>query len=222
MAYKNSKAQAALSVVVSIGPKASAYAGTPTISITGNTTTSSTSVTALSSTTGLAVGQAISGAGIPTGATIAALSGSTLTLSAAATATASAVALTVQAFTQIGEVSSVSTSGQKWDLEDVTNFNSAQYKEFLKTLLDSGKSDLELNRVSDDAGQIALKAAFLDTAAYQFQVSLPQNVDQLTTGDSWTYAGLVTDYDDTLQIGKAIKIKASTQRTGSITYTEGS
>lgn len=222
MAYKNSKAQAALSVVVSIGPKSSAYGGSPTISITGSTTSSSTSVTSVSSTTGLVVGQAISGTGIPVGATIAAISGSTLTLSIAATATGSAVALTVQAFTQIGEVSSVNTNGQKWDLEDVTNFNSDRYKEFIKTLLDSGKVDVELNRVSDDAGQIALKAAFLDTVAYQMQVQFPTNVDQVTTGDSATYAALITDFDDTVQIGKAIKIKCTWQRTGAITYTEGS
>ena len=41
------------------------------ITFTGDTTTSSTSITSVSSTTGLVVGQAVSGAGLPTGATIA-------------------------------------------------------------------------------------------------------------------------------------------------------
>ena len=216
-----SKAQAALNVVVSIGPKQSAYNGSP-ISITGTTTSGSNSVTSVSSTVGLAVGMPITGTGIASGSTISAIGSGTLTLSKNATATGTGVALSVTPFIVIGEVSSSPTSGYKWDLEDVTNFDSGNNKEFLKTLLDSGKWDLEFNRVSTNGGQQALKAAFQDTAAYMFQVAVPMNVDETNSGDSVICAGLVADYDDTVQIGKAIKIKASIQRTGPPTYTQGS
>lgn len=81
------------------GDLAQTSVGAP-VTITG-TTNSTTSVTAVSSTAGLAVGQAISGAGIPVGATIAALGSGTLTLSAAATASASGVSLTVAAEVQV-------------------------------------------------------------------------------------------------------------------------
>jgi len=62
---------------------------------TGSTTSASMSVTSVTGGTGtIVVGMHVSGAGIPSGATVAAFAGTTLTLSAAATATASGVALT--------------------------------------------------------------------------------------------------------------------------------
>ena len=65
------------------------------LSITGNTH-SNTTVDGLSSIVGIEVGQAISGTGIPLGATVATIaSASSITISAAATATASGVALSI-------------------------------------------------------------------------------------------------------------------------------
>src|SRR5262249_47544942 len=64
------------------------------ISFTGNTTNGSPTVTNVSSVTGLAIGMPIAGAGIPAGATIAAVDGTTITLSQNATATVTGVALT--------------------------------------------------------------------------------------------------------------------------------
>lgn len=70
-----------------------------TLAITGSTTAGSAVITSPSSTTGLAIGQAISGAGIPANTTLLGLS--PLTLSANATATASNVSLSVQAEQQV-------------------------------------------------------------------------------------------------------------------------
>ena len=61
------------------------YAPT-TIAFTGITLQGSMLVTAVSSTTGLAIGQSVTGAGIPAGTTITAIGSSTITLSANATA----------------------------------------------------------------------------------------------------------------------------------------
>ena len=222
MAYKNSKAQAAIAVVLSIGPSAPSYTGNP-ISITGNTTTASNVIASPSSTVGLYAGQPISGTGIPAGATIATVTPS-LTISANATATGSAVALSVVPFVPIFEMKQAPVSGQKWDLEDITNFQSGTTKEWLKTLLDTGKVTVQGNRISTDPGQALLKAAFLDTAAYMFQVTLPLAQGQATTGDVALFAALVEQFDDmsTLQVGKAIMVSATLQRTGAVTYTEGS
>jgi len=219
--YKNSKAQAAISVLFSIGPSVPSYTGNP-IAITGTTTSASASITAVSSILGLYPGQPISGAGIPALATIATVTGpSTITISANATASASAVALSVIPFVPVFEISQAPTSGQKWDLEETTNFNSGQFKEYLKTLVDSGKLTLTENRVSDDPGQVLLKAAFMSTQAFMFQITLPLSQDQVTTGDVALFAALVESYDDTLQVGKAIKIQVGLQKTGAVTYTEG-
>ena len=60
-----------------------------TFSFTAITTSGSASLTSVSSLTGLAVGQVLTGAGIPASTTIIALSGTTITMSAKATATVS-------------------------------------------------------------------------------------------------------------------------------------
>ena len=67
------------------------------ISATGATTNGSTAVTGLASTSSMVVGMAVSGTGIPAGATVASItSGTAITLSTPATATGASVALTVQ------------------------------------------------------------------------------------------------------------------------------
>jgi flagellar hook protein FlgE len=66
-------------------------AGTPPA--TGGTTAASTTVT-VPSTAGIAIGQSVSGAGIPANTTVTAIGAGTITLSAAATATAANVPLT--------------------------------------------------------------------------------------------------------------------------------
>lgn len=66
--------------------------GTAAASPTGNTTNGSTAVT-VSSGTGIATGQLVFGSGVPSGTTVSAVSGTSVTLSAAATATASGVQL---------------------------------------------------------------------------------------------------------------------------------
>jgi hypothetical protein len=67
------------------------------ISVTGNTTQNSTNIAGVSSLTNIQAGQAISGAGIPSGAIVTAVNTGTnaLTISAQATATANSVAITV-------------------------------------------------------------------------------------------------------------------------------
>lgn len=219
MAYKNSKAQSTIGLVLGIG----AVAGTtlPT-GLTGTTTSGSPNVTAVSGS-GYSVGMGISGTGIPTGATVIAIGSGTLTLSANATASGTVVAFTFTlGYTPIFELSQAPISGYKWDVEDTTNFQSGINKEYLKTLLDGGKLSLTGNRVSTDAGQAALKAAFLDNAnAYLFQLTYPLEAGQTTTGDVEAFAALVESLDITLDVGKVVKIAVSLQRTGTITYTEG-
>ncbi len=65
------------------------------LNVTGTIASASTSITALSSVANMTVGQAIYGTGIPFGAYITAISGTTLTISAAATANTSGLAITV-------------------------------------------------------------------------------------------------------------------------------
>lgn len=64
---------------------------------TGDTTQNSTSIANVASVAGIKIGQAITGAGIPDGTTIAAVGTNTLTLSQAATATATGINIYVAA-----------------------------------------------------------------------------------------------------------------------------
>jgi hypothetical protein len=83
--------------------------GNPTAStITANTTSGSPTLTSVPSTAGLTPGYPISGAGIPSGATIVSLGATTITISANATATATGVTIsyTVPAPANAGTASS--------------------------------------------------------------------------------------------------------------------
>ena len=66
------------------------------VSTTANTTSGSPTLSAVANTTGFAVGQTVTGAGIPANTTITAISGSNITLSQNATATATGVAISSQ------------------------------------------------------------------------------------------------------------------------------
>jgi hypothetical protein len=80
-----------------------------TTSFTGFVTSGSKSITGLPTTTGLATGQLLVGAGIPSGTTISSISGSTVTMSAAATATSTITATGITGYLSnvITQVSSI-------------------------------------------------------------------------------------------------------------------
>ena len=91
----------------------------------------------------------------------------------------------------IFEVKKTSIKNQ-WDKVERTNFNSGILKEFGKTMLDAGTVSLGGGRVSSDAGQAALNAAFLDgNNAYKFQLTYPLAPGQTTTPDIETFNALV-------------------------------
>ena len=108
----NSGQAANVKFVVTDANQVVRIAATQTLSITG-TTNATTTVSAVSSFAGLIIGQGISGSGIPTGATIAALNpgASQLTLSVAATTSVSGAALTVNASVEEADGSGAVTTG---------------------------------------------------------------------------------------------------------------
>jgi hypothetical protein len=167
----------------------------------------------------------ISGAGIPAGATVAAIGSGTITLDSGhpASATASAVALTFGlAYVKLGELDSSDSSGREWDIEEVTNFDSAVDKEHIKSLRNPGTFTMQGNRVEDDAGQTALETAFDDVRPYLFKIQLPPTVG-LTTGEVWTFLALVLMVDPpAVTPGKTIKFSAKLQVTGPRTIVAGS
>lgn len=224
MAYTRSKAQAGRGFIIGIGPISGTVAPT---GITGTTTSASASVTALTSIVGIAVGMTVSGVGIPVGATVAAVSGSSLTLSANATASGTVIALTFGiAYVPVFELKTTDVGKPAFDKEETSNFNSGVDKEYLKLMRDNGAPKFSGNRVGNDAGQLALIAAFNDAEnSYMFQVQLPINpkIGQTTVGDSETFDALVMGASyGPIETNKSIPVECELQITGPRTYVAGS
>ncbi len=167
------------------------------IALTGTTATGSAAVSALSiSTSGLKVGQPVSGAGVPAGATIKSItSGSAITLSANATATGTLVALTVTA-----GAGSVTAEGNAINESAVTFASASEKVRTIAAFIPASK------QILDD---------FTELAGY-INSSLPYYVNleeeqQMLSGDGTgeNLHGLMTQaatYDTTLNLGGDNKI----------------
>jgi hypothetical protein len=122
--------------------------------------------------------------------------------------------------TAIGEVQSVKQSGAKWDTDEATNFAST-VKEFVATIQDWGEFAVEAKRVSTDAGQLAVVAAFGTGATTAFTITLLKEAGQSTTGDSYSFNAIVTECDFSLDVNKLTPFSFKLKVSGAVTYTEG-
>lgn len=129
-----------------------------------------------------------------------------------------------ETFTPIGEVKTTGISGVQFDQEEVSNMDSGVYKEYLATMIDPGTLDLSGNRISTDAGQQAVEAAFLTGLKYDWKMVLPINkqAGQTTTGDTFVFSGFVKSRDIPVDITKAIAWTVKLQLSGAPIYTQGS
>lgn len=224
MTYLRSKAQAGRGSIFAIGPVSGSVAPT---SLTGGTTSASAVVT-MASTAGVAVGMGVAGTGIAPGATVLSIIANTsITLSAPSTATGSAIALTFSiVYILVGEIKNTDPGKGQFDKEDVSNFESDLDKEYLKLMRDNGAPKISGNRVSGDAGQLAVVAAYNDgDNPYMIQITLPINkkIGQTTTGDVYTYDALVMGQSfGPVEVNKAIPFECELQITGPVTFTAGS
>jgi hypothetical protein len=128
-------------------------------------------------------------------------------------------------WTLVGEVSEVTQSGSKNKSEDATNLES-QAEEFVPTIPTPGNYGGTMNRISGDAGQQAMNAAFTSVppGMPQFKFQLPKNSTQTTQGDYFVFTALVEEFND---IGKItptgiVKTQFSLKISGPIAKTQGS
>lgn len=203
-----------------IGPVSGTTAPT---GITASTTSGSAGLTAVTSTTGVVIGMGVSGVGIPSGATVISKGSGVIGLSANASATGTTIALTFTVgYTNVGECNDSSPSGRQWDVEEVTNFQSAVDKEYIKGLRNPGKFTVKFNQVDGDAGQLALETAFDSTASYMFQLQFPPQGTE-TVGEAWQFSALVLSVDPPEIVpGKVIMGSCELQVTGQRTIIAGS
>lgn len=115
--------------------------------------------------------------------------------------------------------------GDKNVFDDSTNLQSTA-KEFLAVLPDPGLLAVDLNRVSNDAGQTAVSASFHANppTRLQYQVVMPINTaaGQATTGDTYTFLAYVESLAPDVNTDKKVMTKFSLRVTGPITFVAGS
>jgi hypothetical protein len=126
--------------------------------------------------------------------------------------------------TVIGEVKNVKPSGEEWKTEDVTNLGtSGNNTEKLATILEGGTVEISGNRVSSDAGQIALQAAFASGAPTNFVITLPKTSTQTVAGDTYTFSAIVLALPiPEVDVAKTIPFSAKLQVTDGVTFAVGS
>jgi predicted secreted protein len=134
-----------------------------------------------------------------------------------------AVVSGVITYTAVAELKTLDFSGSKNDSEDVTNFDSgSRFHEYVVTLADAGDCSIAGNYIGSDIGQAAFRAAFLSGAVISFQIVLPLQHGQTTTGEKWVFNGFVQELDNQVAFDKVLKFAAKVKVTGPIVVTTGS
>lgn len=123
--------------------------------------------------------------------------------------------------TLIGEIKSSGISGAQWQTVDVTNFQSNFNQEWLSTTRNNGSLKLAGNRVSSDAGQVLVEAAFASGALQPFLLQLPKTTLQTTAGDHYSFSALVESREFDVQAEKEISYSVSLKISGAVTFVAG-
>lgn len=123
--------------------------------------------------------------------------------------------------TLIGEIRTSGISGAQWGTADVTNFESGFNQEFITTIRNNGSLKLAGNRVSADAGQVLVEAAFATGLVQQFALQIPKNSAQTTSGDKYTFAALVESRDFDVEVDKAISWSVTLKISGPVVLVPG-
>jgi hypothetical protein len=128
-------------------------------------------------------------------------------------------------YTLVGEVDESTPDGRKWNFDDASNFESGIDEESITTMRTPGNFKVTGNRVTGDAGQVALEAAHDSGGLYMFTVQLPMNAaaGQTTAGDKWAFNAYVESVDPSgIKVKNVIKFGASLRVSGARTFTAGS
>lgn len=123
---------------------------------------------------------------------------------------------------QIGEPTNA-TFSDKNEFDESTNLSS-QAKEFVAVLPDPGGLDVELNRVSENAGQNAVQASYHANppSLLTYLVVFPQEPTQASFPDAREFKAYVESISPDIKVNKIIKSKFKLKISGPITEIEGS
>ena len=124
-------------------------------------------------------------------------------------------------YIEAAEIKTISFSGVKMDLADVTNFQSSNFREYLPTLNDSGDLAFTGNMIPNDQTEADLVSFFNNQTRVTWQVVLPATATYPTTAGTFTFVAFVSGIDRSIPVDKEASISGKLKITGKITFTPG-
>lgn len=116
-------------------------------------------------------------------------------------------------FIQLAEIKEINFSGAKYDLADVTNYESGNFREWLTTLADSGEVSFTGNYIPSDASQAALLGFFNTGLLVSWKVTLPAASGAVTP---ITFKAYVSSLEHNLPLDKEAMITGKLKITGQV------
>jgi predicted secreted protein len=113
-------------------------------------------------------------------------------------------------FLPLSEIKDISFTGAKFDLADVTNYESGVFREWLTTLADSGEVALTGNYIPGDTSQAALLGFFNAGTLVSWQITLPNSLGTIT------FKAYVSSLEHALPLDKEATISAKLKVTGAV------
>jgi predicted secreted protein len=128
------------------------------------------------------------------------------------------------AYTLAAEIKTITFSGSKYDLADVTNFESGNFREWLPTLADSGEVAFSGNMIPNDSTEQAIIGFFNAATLVNWEVVLPAAPAQgfNTSLGTFTFKAYVASIDRSIPHDKEMSISGKLKITGAISYAAGS
>ena len=127
-------------------------------------------------------------------------------------------------YTAAAELKTITFGGMKYDMADVTNFESSNFKEWLPTLADSGDLGYTGNLIPNDVTEIALRGFFNTATLVYWEVVLPPSVAQGYPNSlgGWTMKGYVIEVSMAIPVEKEATITGKIKITGEVIPVLGS
>ena len=113
-------------------------------------------------------------------------------------------------FLPLAEIKSIDFSGAKYDLADITNYESGNFREWITTLADSGEVSFSGNYIPGDASQAALLGFFNAGTLVAWKVQLPNSLGTIT------FNAFVSSLEHNLPLDKEATITGKLKITGAV------
>jgi hypothetical protein len=123
-------------------------------------------------------------------------------------------------WTPVGESFDLTLNG-KMNTDEATSYESTAV-ERIATMPDGGEPSFSCNKVSTNAGQVAMQTAYAAGTLKSFKVTAPQETGQATSGDSWAFSAIVVEFNPSFKPDKKIPISGKLAISNGITFTAGS